>query len=99
MGSFCFDRTTAYWIGLVKDFPSPGSTAHWLDGENATYRNWADGEPNGNVTCVRLSNNGKWKDHDCSLAHAYACKTVGLLNDAGKSNVVLIRLLISKDTY
>ena len=62
------------WIGLYKSVrEASDNSSYWLDGNNSTYRNWADGEPNDVYQCV-LIENGQFRDRSCGLSYRYVCE-------------------------
>ena len=69
------------WIGLHRD-PKDKSRWLWVDGTQAIYTAWSDGEPN-NVgeECgeIRPERRWKWNDHECHHAHHYVCEINGEL--------------------
>ena len=56
----------------------------WVDGTQATYTAWSNGEPN-NVREergeIRPQSRWKWNDHECYHAHPYVCETSGELEN------------------
>lgn len=63
------------WIGL-QDILSEG-TFFWENGSDASYRNFATGEPNDNSgsDCVeKRVSDGLWYDQPCALAKPFACE-------------------------
>jgi len=61
------------WIGLSKS----GSDYYWLDGNPSIYRNWVDGEPNEHTECVRIVQNGRFRDFYCNRNYyRYVCKGI-----------------------
>ncbi|KXJ18078.1 C-type lectin BfL-2 [Exaiptasia diaphana] len=67
------------WIGL-SDLAKEG-TFVWSDGNNSTYTNWINGEPNnynGNEHCTikRLENSWMWNDDKCEVKAPFACKVL-----------------------
>lgn len=63
------------WIGL-HDILSEG-TFVWESGSNASYRNFAPGEPNdvGGSDCVeKRQSDGLWYDQPCALEKPFACE-------------------------
>ena len=70
-----------YWLGIDNGGVESG-TKTWRyrsDKHEATFLNWAPGEPNdkgGNEDCVMadLEKNGQWNDINCRTELAYACE-------------------------
>ena len=62
-----------YWFGLEKRTAERRGTTYWLDGNPSTYRNWAPGDPNEDVLCVRYTKIG-FRDRPCSEDFYYTCK-------------------------
>uniref|UniRef100_A0A3Q3KRH6 C-type lectin domain-containing protein n=1 Tax=Monopterus albus TaxID=43700 RepID=A0A3Q3KRH6_MONAL len=63
------------WIGLHRD---PNNNTHWIwsGGEDMTYQNWADNEPNncsGIESTVTLLSNGKWNDANDKKTLPFYC--------------------------
>jgi len=52
------------------------TSSYWLDGNNFTYRNWKDSEPNSEGKCVRTNNKGKFEDKPCGDTYRYVCKGI-----------------------
>ncbi|KAJ8043963.1 Aggrecan core protein [Holothuria leucospilota] len=64
------------WTGL-NDIDAEG-TWEWSDGTVSTYRNWREGQPNGEAPqdCVFMyGSNGKWHDHWCTYERHAVCET------------------------
>ncbi|MBO4400722.1 MAG: hypothetical protein J5809_02635 [Selenomonadaceae bacterium] len=54
----------SYWLGGFKD---SNNRWKWITGENWSYSNWADSEPNGSGDCLQMyteqvNTNGRWDD-------------------------------------
>lgn len=65
-----FSEGKEYYIGL-NDIWDEGNFT-WVNGENATYTSWADGEPNNvsnNEDAVHIRANGEWNDCNANIAH------------------------------
>nr|XP_039258515.1 uncharacterized protein LOC120335081 [Styela clava] len=73
----------AFFIGLTD--PHKNHTYLWSDGENVTYTNWRDGQPNSrSETCVMIGwvdwydKDLRWRDTDCVptdvLPKGYLCQ-------------------------
>jgi len=63
------------WIGLWR--PGPFGLFQWVDGNNATYRKWADGQPQVNSgDCVAWQTTAPdgWITLDCSYQQRFICK-------------------------
>ena len=67
----------ALWIGLNDRAVSRDFV--WVDGSEATYRNFKPGEPSHNVgeDCVVLWYGEKWNDFTCSNVVEFVCKMPG----------------------
>ena len=81
-GAITTGAAADYWIGL-NDTAIEGTYA-WIGGSNATYFNWAPGEPNnsGNEDCVQTfapsageTISGRWNDRLCTHKLAFVCES------------------------
>lgn len=50
------------WIGANRGLEDAIDDFKWVSGESVGYANWAQGEPNGSYTCLRIRTNGEWDD-------------------------------------
>jgi hypothetical protein len=74
------DKLDDAWLGGT-DADDEG-TWRWPDGDEATYVNWDDGEPNnsggGGEQCMAIyaegADAGRWHDHGCGATRAYLCQ-------------------------
>ncbi|KAL6467455.1 hypothetical protein MHYP_G00231320 [Metynnis hypsauchen] len=66
-------NSTSFWIGLLCD------DWEWTDGGRSAYRNWATGQPEGNLNCTVMTNS---IDHDGQW-YSVACDPSYLNNTAG----------------
>ncbi|KAJ8366533.1 hypothetical protein AAFF_G00350870 [Aldrovandia affinis] len=60
------------WIGLFRE------AWEWSDQSNSSYRSWSSGQPDnagGNQNCaaVRISDSGRWRDHNCNTMFPFFC--------------------------
>ena len=63
-----------FWICLYQTTPSMNATTYWLDGNPSTWRDWYQGEPDGNSSCMSGSNFYQWGDWSCTSNQFYVCK-------------------------
>ncbi|XP_041362141.1 macrophage mannose receptor 1-like [Gigantopelta aegis] len=63
-----------FWIGLK--YEQNDNRYVWENGNEATFTNWASGQPRGgNQDCVLLlSDSATWKDYDCAYVFRYICE-------------------------
>ena len=47
---------------------------YWLDGSQAQYTSWRDGQPDGSGDCSRVRDEGGWADHLCTTIRPFICK-------------------------
>ena len=67
------DATTSYWIGLYK--PSTSWTWAWIDGTAPSYYNWSGGvEPVVLGKCVKMVEDGSWKEDECTVILRFICE-------------------------
>jgi len=68
------------WIGLHRN-PKDTSRWLWVDGTQASYTHWSQGEPNnhgGYEGCTHMfPPSGLWNDAPCSNSYRYLCETNG----------------------
>lgn len=84
-----------YWIGMQK---INGNWTWVANGQTANYENWADNEPNNNLSnenCVELyiskgNNSGKWNDESCEYKKHPVCQTGKELEIKGALLVQLV---------
>ncbi|KAK3579306.1 hypothetical protein CHS0354_033390 [Potamilus streckersoni] len=66
------------WIGLNKLHHEKKRT--WINGQNFTYSNWAEGEPNNtpyDKTCAEMYTfTMKWNDEVCTSLRGYICEKI-----------------------
>ncbi len=69
-----------FWIGLNDRGSGNEGNFTWVNGESATFRAWAYGEPNnsGNEDCVEMNWRGEgtndWNDARCDLYRHFLCE-------------------------
>ncbi|KAE9546431.1 hypothetical protein FO519_010357, partial [Halicephalobus sp. NKZ332] len=71
--AFVNETAQRFWIG-VNNVGGNGWTD--MNGSNATFFNWAPGEPansTGSNGCVSVSLNGTWYNDDCFTNYPYVC--------------------------
>ena len=74
------------WIGLYQTETSDDAPWQWVNGQNTTFFNWEEGEPNnnnglgGSEDCGHMNNdNGYWNDLDCDNTRGYVCQTYKIM--------------------
>lgn len=74
--TFIKGKNIEFWIGL-NDKEQEGKYL-WIDGTEASYTNWASGQPNnaGDSDCVKIKSDGKWDDRICSEAYPVLCEEI-----------------------
>ncbi|XP_050995361.1 P-selectin-like isoform X2 [Labeo rohita] len=73
-----WNHTRTYWMQKIN-----GNWTWVANGQTANYENWADNEPNNNLSnenCVELyiskgNNSGKWNDESCEYKKHPVCQT------------------------
>ncbi|XP_051580455.1 C-type mannose receptor 2-like isoform X1 [Myxocyprinus asiaticus] len=70
------DQVQYVWIGLQKTVSykwkwSLGDPAFYT-GNDSQYRNWAQGQPNGDDDCSNM-NPGQWNDYECNNSLPFMC--------------------------
>ncbi len=67
--------TSGTWLGgfQPENSPEPAGNWQWVTGENWSYSNWLNGEPNnaGNEDCLTIYSDGGWNDVPESWARPY----------------------------
>eukprot|EP00092_Neocalanus_flemingeri_P037866 GFUD01041219.1.p1 GENE.GFUD01041219.1~~GFUD01041219.1.p1 ORF type:complete len:465 (+),score=105.82 GFUD01041219.1:61-1395(+) len=71
-----YDDEFSFWIG-ARDAEAEASFMWEQSGEELSYFNWHDGEPNNagvGEDCVEVSNFQKWNDLDCDEYRLFVCE-------------------------